>query len=274
MPACHRHLPLVGLTMALLAVACRPPEPRMVITVAGSTSILPFVEYLAELYSGHNPGVRVAVQGGGSTAGIQAVLAGAAELAMSSRPLDAAESRQLQSVVLAWDALAVVVHPSNPVPGLSWADLRRIFAGEVRDWSPVGGRPGPITLISREDGSGTRQVFEERVMGSRPTDRRSLVLDASGAVREVVAADPAAIGYLSLGLVDGRLRAVPLDGRLPTVAAVLAGEYCLVRPFLLVMGAEPRPEVSHFVAFLLGPASQSVLAGEGLVPAAPGEESD
>ena len=269
----RRPLSLVGLTVALLAAACRQPVPRMTITVAGSTSIVPFVEYLAELYSDQNPAVRVAVQGGGSTAGIQAVLAGAAELAMSSRPLAAAEARQLQSVVMAWDALAVVVHRSNPVSGLSSAEVRRIFSGEVRDWSGVGGRPGPITLISREDGSGTRQVFEDQVMGPWPTAQRSLVLDANGAVRELVAADPAAIGYLSLGLVDERLRPIALDGQLPAAAAVLSGHYRLVRPFLLVTGVDPRREVSGFVAFLLSPAAQSVLAGEGLVPAAPADGS-
>jgi phosphate transport system substrate-binding protein len=269
----HRHLLLVGLAIALPAAACRQPGLRTEITVAGSTSVLPFLEYLAERYSDQSSEVRVAVQGGGSTAGIQAVLAGAADLAMSSRPLDPIESRQLLSVVLAWDALAIVVHRSNPIAGLSSRQLREVFTGEVRNWSEVGGQSRHITLISREEGSGTRRTFEERVMGLCPTAQRSLVLDAGGAVREAVAADPAAIGYLSLGLVDDRLRTVALDGQLPTAATVLAGRYRLVRPFLLVMAPSPRPEVARFVRFLLSPAAQAVLAGEGLVPAAPPEDS-
>ncbi|MDQ7794433.1 MAG: phosphate ABC transporter substrate-binding protein [bacterium] len=251
----------------LLAAGCGGPGGLETITVAGSTSVLPYVEYLAEEYMAANPQVRVNVQGGGSTAGLQAVMAGAADLGMASRPLHPTEAG-LTAITIAWDAIAVVVHPSNEVVSLSGEQIRAVFAGLVRDWSELGGPHRPVTVVSREEGSGTREAFTALVMGGLPTTDRALVQDSNGAVREVVAADPAAVGYLSLGLVDGRIRALAVDGERPTARAVLAGEYRLARPFLLVRPAETGPVPREFLDFVLGPRGQSLLAEEGLVPVA------
>ncbi len=251
-----------------LAAACRPPVRGTVITVAGSTSVLPFVEYLAAEYMHLFPDVGVNVQGGGSSAGIQAVLTGAADLGMSSRPLGAAEAAELGALPIAWDAIAIIVHHTNPVTTLTLDQVRAVFSGTAGDWADVGGRQGRVTVVTREQGSGTRGAFEEMVMRGLDTTERALVQDSNGAVREIVAADPAAIGYLSLGLVDDRVRALTLDGRPPTVEAVLTGRYELVRPFLFVLGSSPRPEVEAFVEFVLGEQAQALLAQEGLIPAA------
>ena len=237
------------------------------ITLAGSTSVQPFAELLAEAYMAQHPEASVNVQGGGSSAGIEAALSGAADIGMSSRHLEPGEEARLLPVLIAQDALAVVVHPANPVADLTAEQVRDIFTGHLTDWRQVGGRPGPIHVIAREEGSGTRSSFEEMLMEGRDVTPRAIVQDSNGAVRETVAQDPGAIGYISLGLVNERVKPVSIDGRTPSVENVLAGRYRLVRPFLFVVSREREPQAAakQFLEFVLGPG-QTILRQEGLIP--------
>ncbi|MDI6893710.1 MAG: phosphate ABC transporter substrate-binding protein [Bacillota bacterium] len=259
---------VVLLTLTALG-GCRREARVHTVTLAGSTSVQPFAELLAEVFMSRHPEISVNVQGGGSSAGIEAALSGAADIGMSSRHLLPAEQAQLRPVLIAQDAVAVVVHPSNPVRGLTRDQARDIFAGRIRNWSQVGGPPSAIHVILREEGSGTRASFEEMIMEGSDPDPRALVQDSNGAVRETVAHDPGAIGYISLGLVDERVRPVSIDGMTPSVPAVLEGRYQLVRPFLFVLKGEPREPALLFLDFVLGPG-QAILREEGLIPAAKG----
>lgn len=269
---CFRLLALavVGLLLTLPALGgCRREAGVHTVTLAGSTSVQPFAELLAEVFMSRHPEISVNVQGGGSSAGIEAALTGAADIGMSSRHLQPAEEARVRPVLIARDAVAVVVHPSNPVAELTREQVRDIFAGRIRNWSQVGGPARPIHVILREEGSGTRASFEEMIMEDAEPDPRALVQDSNGAVRETVAHDPGAIGYISLGLVDERVKAVAIDGMTPSVQAVLEGRYRLVRPFLFVLRGEPRPPARLFLDFVLGPR-QAILQEEGLIPAAEG----
>lgn len=259
---------VILLCSLLAAGGCRSESGAHSVTLAGSTSVQPFAELLAEVFMSRRPDVSVNVQGGGSSAGIEAALSGAADIGMSSRHLEPGEEARLRPVLIAQDALAVVVHPSNPVTGLTREQVRDIFTGRIRNWAQVGGPPGAIHVVSREEGSGTRASFEEMIMETRDVDPRALVQDSNGAVRETVAHDPAAIGYISLGLVDARVKPISIDGMIPSVQAVLDGKYRLVRPFLFVLKGEPRGPAADFVAFVLGPG-QAILREEGLIPARP-----
>lgn len=263
-----RALVMVGVMLLGLPVlaGCRREARAHSLTLAGSTSVQPFAELLAEVFMSRHPDISVNVQGGGSSAGIEAALSGAADIGMSSRHLEPGEEARLRPVLIAQDALVVVVHPSNPVTGLSRIQVREIFAGRIRDWSQVGGPPRPIHVISREEGSGTRASFEEMIMEGQEVDLRALVQDSNGAVRETVAQDPGAIGYISMGLVDERVKPVSIDGMSPSVQAVLEGKYRLVRPFLFVLRGEPQGPVRQFLDFVLGPG-QAILQEEGLIPA-------
>ena len=237
------------------------------LNVVGSTSIQPFAELLAQEYSKKNPGRLVDVQGGGSTAGLQAVANGLAQIGMCSRSLKAEEAQQFTPVIVARDGLAIVVHPSNPVSGLTLAQLRDLFSGQIKNWKEIGGSDGPVRPITREEGSGTRESFVHLVMGKDHISRKALVQESNGAVKELVRGDPAAIGYMSLGLVGGELKALPIDGAKPTAENVLAGKYTLVRPFLFVTKGAPTPEAQGYIAFVLSPEGQSMLETEGLVRA-------
>jgi phosphate transport system substrate-binding protein len=237
------------------------------LTVTGSTSVTPFAEQLAEHYQKQHAGTSINIQGLGSAAGIRAAIDGVAEIGMSSRELQAEEAAQLDEVVIARDALAVIVNPLNPVAGLSKEQIQAIFSGQVTSWDAVGGPAAAITIVSREAGSGTFGAFDELVMKGKPITTGALRQGSNGAIRQIVAEDPNAIGYISLGIVDSTVKALQIDKVEPSVAHVEAGTYKLVRPFLFVWrkGATLTPLAQSFVDYVMGPEGQVELTKAGLV---------
>jgi phosphate transport system substrate-binding protein len=238
-----------------------------VVNVLGSTSIQPFAEFLAEQYNKKNAGRQVEVQGGGSTAGLQAVTNGLADIGTCSRALKADEAEQFTPTLIARDGVAIVVNPANPLNGLTTEQLRGLFSGRIRNWREVGGKDGPVRPITREEGSGTRESFVNLVMGKERISPGALTQESNGAVKELVRGDPAAVGYMSLGLVGKELKAVSVDGAEPTAGNVLAGTYKVARPFLFVTRGPVRPEAQAFIDFVLSPEGQKILETEGLVRA-------
>lgn len=268
MPPTRSQYTLCALALCLLLLgACGPSRDSASLTVTGSTSVTPFAEQLAEIYQRAHPGVSINIQGLGSSAGIRAALDGVAEIGMSSRDLKSDEAAQLEQVVIARDALALIVHPSNPVQDLSSAQIRAIFSGQIRSWAEVGGADRPIVLVSREAGSGTYSAFEELVMHSEPITTAALRQGSNGAIRQIVADDPNAIGYISLGIVDQTVKALAIDSVQPSASHVDAGTYTLVRPFLFVWRKdhESSPLASAFVAYVLSAEGQDALVEAGLV---------
>jgi phosphate transport system substrate-binding protein len=235
------------------------------ITVAGSTSVEPFAELLAEEYMSRNPASHIYVQGGGSTAGVEAAMTHAANIGMSSRSLLPKE-KNLHSLIIARDAIAIIVNPMNPIDDLSMDQVRSVFSGKVKNWSELGGLPRPIVLVNREEGSGTRESFQKFVMDKEEISLDSLVQNTNGAIRQVVSNDPNAIGYLSLGLVNDQVKALKISGVEPNLTNIESGRYVLVRPFLFILDGEPTGEVKAFLEFVLSPSAQKLLAKEGLVP--------
>ncbi len=239
------------------------------IIAAGSTSVQPYAEVLAEEYMVLHPGSEIDIQGGGSAAGITAAQSGTAEIGMSSRALKDAE-KSLWSVEIARDGLAVVVHPSNPVQNLTLNQIRDIYANTITDWSQVGGPKAKIHVITREEGSGTRSAFIELVMGKIEITPKAIVQDSNGAVRQLVSDDPYAIGYISLGLVNEKVKALQLGGVAATRENVENGSYKLSRPFLFVCLGEPTGMAKEFIDFTLSAQGQQTLVNEGLIPSSEG----
>ena len=260
----------VLLCLVLALGACGPRDAGG-LTITGSTSVTPFAEQLAEHYQHSHAGTAINIQGLGSSAGIRAAIDGVAEIGMSSRELSAEEAGQLDEVVIARDALAVIVHPSNPVAGLTQAQIQGIFSGQITSWDALGGPSEPITIVSREAGSGTFGAFDELVMKGQPITTHGLRQGSNGAIRQIVAEDPFAVGYISLGIVDQTVKALAIDDVEPSVAHVEAGTYTLVRPFLFVWrkGASLTPLANDFVAYVTGPEGQAELAKAGLVKGTP-----
>lgn len=251
--------------LAAAGVGCQREKSANALCVAGSTSVQPFAEKLAEEYMHHHPRVFIDVQGGGSSAGIYAARQGAADLGASSREL-VPQEKDLIEVPIAYDGIAVIVHKQNPLTNLRVEQIRLIFQGKITDWAAFGLTPHPIHVITREEGSGTRNAFEELVMGKdAEITPIALVQDSNGSVREIVANDPYALGYISMGLVDPRVKALAVDGVTPTREHVKDRSYKLVRRFLLV-ARDLRPGACQsFVNFILSAQGQSLLEAEGLV---------
>jgi phosphate transport system substrate-binding protein len=246
-----------------LTSACSKPAHSGII-LAGSTSVQPFAEALAEKYMSLHSGITIDVQGGGSAAGIMSAQTNTADIGMSSRDLKGDE-KKLWYVEIARDGLAVIVNPSNAIANLTLAQARDIYAGNFTNWSQLGGKNAQIHVISREEGSGTRSAFESLVMNKIGITARAIIQDSNGAVRQLVGDDPNAIGFISLGLVNDKVKALELDGVQATRANVLNGTYNLSRPFLFMTSVPPAGQVKDFIDFVLSPEGKKLLDTEGLV---------
>jgi phosphate transport system substrate-binding protein len=247
------------------AQGCRAPT-KQGLTLAGSTSLQPFAEKWADAYGVRHPDLPIHVQGGGSTAGVQAAISGAAQIGMSSRALTAAESSLVRSTAVARDGIAIVVHPTLKVDDLELEQVRAIYSGQVGNWQQLGGPDASITVITREEGSGTRAAFEALVMDGRRIVASALVQDSTGTVRQMVGSDPAAVGYVSIGLVDASIKALRLHGVEATEANIDTGAYPLVRPFSFVVPREPLAVAQDFIDWVTGPEGRELTRREGLLP--------
>ncbi len=237
--------------------------------VAGSTSVQPYAEVLAEEYMILNPGSQIDIQGGGSSAGITAAQTESADIGMSSRGLKE-EEKSLWSIEIARDGLVLIVNPENPIQNLSLEQIRDIYMGTITEWSQVGGGTSKIHLIAREEGSGTRSAFTELVMGEEEITAKAIVQDSNGSVMQLVLGDPNAIGFISLGLVNDEVKALDIDGIEATAENIMNDSYLLARPFLYVSNVEPTGLAKNFIDFTLSLEGQQLLSDEGLVPSVEG----
>ena len=261
---------VLALSFCLMTTACGRRQGAGIV-VAGSTSVQPYVELLAETYVKAHPESEVDVQGGGSSAGITAVESGTADIGMSSRGLKGAEM-ELYAIEIAKDGLAIIVHPGNPVQDLTLEQVRDIYTMGICDWSELGGSQARVHVIAREEGSGTRTAFEDLVMRGERITPRAIIQDSNGAVRQLVSGDPNAIGFISLGLADHSVKALRLEGVAPTRENVQNESYSLHRPFLFVMSGEPEGLAKAFIDFIFSPEGQGPMLAEGLIPTGRGGE--
>jgi phosphate transport system substrate-binding protein len=225
---------------------------------------MPFTEKLAEHFMIDHPEFVVNVQGGGSTAGIQACLNKTIDIGMSSRQLKQEETI-LNEILICYDGISVVVHPRNPVSALTLEQIRGIFSGRIRNWKELGWIDRKIDAVTREEGSGTRGSFEELVMKNEEIYDGIMVQDSNGSVKEVVATDPYAIGYISLGLVDNRVRALSINGIYASVENIKTKKYKIVRPFLFLTYGDINDNVIIFINFVISKDGQNILKKEGLI---------
>ena len=240
------------------------------LTIAGSTTVLPINQECARLLKEKYPALRISVAGGGSGHGIKSVGAGEIDIGAASRDVKPSEMERypdLKPVAIGKDSVAIVVHPSNRVNELTMEQASKIFAGEITNWKEVGGADEAIRVITREEGSGTREVFEKYVM--KPFEReltgKASVKPSNGDVRATVSGDKNSIGYLSLGYLDPSVKAVKIDGVEATVKNVLAGKYPIVRTLYLITKGEPDELEKAFIDFVLSEEGQKVVEDMGYI---------
>lgn len=258
-------LAIITALVCLVSGCSRGPVKSHSVTIAGSTSVQPFAEKLAEIYMEVNPDTIVNVQGGGSTAGIKACIQGAAEIGTSSRELKKEEESKLKRIVIAHDGIAIIVNPRNQVKNVTIETLQGIFSGRIKSWSYLGWEDKPIFFVTREEGSGTRDAFEHLVMGKLAFSDEALVQDSNGSVREIIANNPWAIGYISFGVVNDQVKALSVNGVFPSHTTIKNQGYKLTRPFLFVTLPQCSDLALKFIDFVLGKDGQRILEHEGLI---------
>jgi len=235
--------------------------------IAGSTSVQPVADKLAQAYMEKHPNVKINVQGGGSGLGIRSVSQGIINIGTSSKELNSNESKGLKQYLIGKDGIVIVVNSQNPVENLNKSQISDIYAGNITNWKDVGGNDGKINVITREDGSGTRSVFQKFVMGKNSIKGDAVVLTSTESVAQAVKGDPNAIGYMSLTGFKGDLKALKVDGVYPTEETIFNGSYPIQNPFLFLTKGEPKGVVLDFMNFCLSPEGQAIVESEKVVPA-------
>ena len=248
-----------------------PAAAKLSGTVAtdGSTSMEKVIGALGEAFMEANPDTTFTYNPTGSGSGIQAVQEGRCDIGLSSRALkDAEKEAGLTETVLAYDGIAMIVNPANPVEDLSLEQIADIYTGKITNWSEVGGNDSQIVLIGREAGSGTRGGFEE-IVGVVDACQYRQELSSTGDVITTVAQNPDAIGYASLAAVKDTVKALKVAGVTPTEATVKDGTYTIQRPFVLATktGEKLNDVAQAFFDYVTSADAGEIITAAGAVPA-------
>ncbi len=259
--------------LALLSACASNSESEQIndskspISISGSTSVGPLAEKLAAKYHEHD-NIKIEINQIGSSAGIANAMSGVSELGMSSRDLKEEEQGNLKEVVIAYDGIVVVTHPSNKVKELTLEQVKQIFTGEITNWKQLGGADMEIVVVSREDGSGSRDAFQEIVgYGSGELIRNAIIASGNGNIKTTVANNKHAIGFISFEYIDDAISTINIDGVEATAENVLEQKYKLSRPFLFVYkDGNLTANGQKFIDFILSDEGQKIAAEAGAIP--------
>lgn len=263
----------IWLTTAMLSsvllVACNDDQASEAsgetIAISGSTSVGPLAEKLAATYEQQVP-VKIEVNQIGSSAGITNAMNGVSDIGMSSRDLKEEEQAAVEEVVIAYDGIVVVTHPSNPVQNITMEQVKQIFTGDITNWKQLGGDDLEIVVVSREDGSGSRDAFQEIVgYESGQLIRNAIVASGNGNIKTTVATNKHAIGFISFEYIDESIATLNINGVAPTAENVLNDTYALARPFLFVHQEDVSQAGTQFIEFILSSDGQEIVEQAGAI---------
>ena len=239
------------------------------VSTDGSTSMEKVIGALSESYMAANKDVTVNYNPTGSGAGITAVQEGTCDIGLSSRALkDEEKAAGLKETVLAYDGIAIIVHPDNPVSDLSIEQIAKLYTGEITNWKDVGGSDAEVVLIGREAASGTRDGFES-ITGTKDKCQYRQELTSTGDVITAVSQNPDAIGYASLAAIKDSVKALSVDGVTPSETTVKDGNYQVQRPFVLVTveGKALSAAAQSFFDYATSADAADIIAKAGAVAA-------
>ncbi|MBD9207603.1 MAG: phosphate ABC transporter substrate-binding protein [Clostridiales bacterium] len=235
----------------------------------GSTSMEKVIGALSESFMANNADATVTYNPTGSGSGITAVQEGTCDIGLSSRALkDEEKAAGLKETVLAYDGIAIIVHPDNPVSDLTIEQIAQLYTGEITNWKDVGGNDAQVVLIGREAASGTRDGFES-ITGTKEKCQYRQELTSTGDVITAVSQNPDAIGYASLASIKDSVKALNVDGVTPGEDTVKDGSYKVQRPFVLVTveGKALSPVAQAFFDYATSPDAAAIIAKAGAVAA-------
>ena len=239
------------------------------VSTDGSTSMEKVIGALSESYMAANKDVTVNYNPTGSGAGITAVQEGTCDIGLSSRALkDEEKAAGLKETVLAYDGIAIIVHPDNPVSDLSIEQIAKLYTGEITNWKDMGGSDAEVVLIGREAASGTRDGFES-ITGTKDKCQYRQELTSTGDVITAVSQNPDAIGYASLAAIKDSVKALSVDGVTPSETTVKDGSYPVQRPFVLVTveGKALSAAAQSFFDYATSADAADIIAKAGAVAA-------
>lgn len=254
--------------MAMISLVGCGKEAKGKVATDGSTSMEKVIGALGESFE-EDTGISFTYNPTGSGSGIKAVLEGRCDIGLSSRQLKSEELESgLQATVLAYDGIAIIVNPENPVKDLSLETVAKIYKGEIKNWSEVGGDDIEIVLIGREAGSGTRDGFESITDTEDICDYRQ-ELTSTGDVITTVSNNPGAIGYASVASVKDSVKAIEVDGVKATEANIKDGSYVVQRPFVLVTKKNKKlsDSAQKFFDYITSADVNDIISAAGVVPA-------
>lgn len=247
--------------------------------IKGSDTVLPLSQKEAESYMKQNKAAKVTITGGGSGVGLAALIDGTTDIAMASRKMKMAEKMKLQNagkaikeITIAYDALAVIVNPSNKIMQLTREQIEDIFTGKTKNWKEIGGDDMAITVYSRETSSGTYEFFKEHVMNNKNYASSVLNMPATGAIIQSISQTKGAIGYVGLAYLEKDVKALKVSydkGKTytgPSMENAKNKSYPVVRPLFYYYTANTEKSVKPFVDYVLSAEGQRIVEQVGYVP--------
>jgi phosphate transport system substrate-binding protein len=261
-------------TTAVLVLTASFAHAGKLVIKGSDTLGAKLVPQLAESFKAQSPGTSFEIAAEGSTTGISAIIDGTAQIGMSSRRAKATEMSaagakgvNMKPTVVAYDGIAVIVQKDNPVKQLTRKQVEQIFTGDITDWAALGGKPGKISIYTRNTSSGTYSDFKEMAMKKRDYAGSSQKMAGNEQIAAEVAKNPSGIGYVGLAYMKTPgVHTVSIDGVLPTQEAVRAKKYAYQRPTFYYTNGDPQGEAKAFVDFTLSAKGQAIASQVGFVP--------
>lgn len=261
-------LVLLSASLAVAAPLDSFKGQKGTLDIAGGTAHIPVMKKAAQAIMSANGDIRITVAGGGSGVGVQKVGEGLVQIGNTGRTLKDSEVSKygLETFPFAIDGVAIAVNPANSVTSLTKAQIKDVFAGKITNWKELGGKDAPISLYVREDGSGTRETFEERALDKGTSVQTANVVNSNGAMKTAIAQDPNAIGYVGIGHLDNSIRGVTVDGMVPSQENAANGSYTITR--LLYMNTKGKPQglTALFIDYIYSEDGKEFISSSGYIP--------
>ena len=262
---------LLGASLAVAAPLDAFNNQKGSLDIAGGTAHIPVMKLAAQAIMERYPDIRITVAGGGSGVGVQKVGEGLVQIGNTGRALKDTEIAKygLVTFPFAIDGVAVAVNPANGVTGLTKAQVKDVFAGKVTNWKDLGGADAPISLYVREDGSGTRETFEERALDKGTSAPSANVVNSNGAMKTAIAQDKNAIGYVGIGHLDESVKGGAVDGMVPSQEGAADGSYTVTRLLYMNTKGEPEGLTKLFVDYIYSEDGKGFISQSGYIPYTP-----
>jgi len=239
-----------------------------IVKISGGTAHIPAMKEAARVIMTANRDIRITIAGGGSGVGIKQVGEGLVDIGNSGRKPTEEEIKRYDLKLFMWavDGVALIVNPKNKVRSLSNSQAADIYSGKIDNWKALGDEDRKINLYTRDEASGTREVFWEKALAKGSIAKSANVVVSNGAMKSAISQDPYAIGYVSVGHIDKTVEPVMFEAVMPSIETVKSGKYKISRGLYSNTRGEPAPLTKKFLNFLFSAEGQNIIAASGFIP--------